>query len=294
MTFQFLQSMTIARKLAVLIISSIIGIVTLTSLFLVSERTLILEERQANVRQAVETAHGILVHFQAQAQSGALPQAEAQKKAIDAIKSLRYSGSEYFWINDMHPKMIMHPIKPALDNTDLTANTDPTGKHLFVEFVNAVKSGAGGAGFVFYMWPKPGSDAPVQKVSYVKGFAPWGWIIGSGVYIDTVEATVRSRMISFSIGALALAGVLLGIGLLIGRGMLRQLGGEPTYAADIARQIAEGDLSTRIELAQNDQSSLLHGIRTMRDDLAKIVTQVRTGTDSIATCLLYTSPSPRD
>jgi len=281
MAFQFLQSMSIARKLAVLILSSIVGIVTLTALFLVSERTLILDERQNNVRQAVETAHGIVVYYHGLAAAGTMPDAEARKKAIDTVKSLRYSGSEYFWINDMQPKMIMHPIKPALDNTDLSANADPTGKHLFVEFVNTVK--ASGAGFVLYMWPKPGSDAPVQKVSYVKGFAPWGWIVGSGVYIDTVETTIRGRMLSFSGGALVLAALLLGVGLLIGRGMLKQLGGEPAYAASIAHQIAGGDLSTAIDLKHDDQSSLLHGIRTMRDELAKIVSQVRGGTDSIAT-----------
>ena len=281
MTDQFLQSMSIAKKLSVFVFSSIAGVLTLTALFLVSERTLILEERQNNVRQAVETAHGIALHFQAQALAGALSDAQARKQAVAVIKGLRYSGSEYFWINDMAPRMVMHPIKPALDNTDLSANADPDGKRLFVEMVDTVK--ASGAGFVYYMWPKPGSDAPVQKVSYVKGFAPWGWVIGSGVYIDTVQATIRGRMLAFSAGALVLAGLLLGIGLVIGRGLLRQLGGEPAYAARIAHQIAGGDLGAAIELKGGDQSSLLHGIRTMRDELAKIVSQVRSGTDSIAT-----------
>src|SRR6185369_10402856 len=141
-----------------------LGIIILTAIFLISERTLILEERTSNVRQAVETAYGILDYYQKQEASGALPRAEAQKKAMEAIKVLRYGNGEYFWLNDMQPKMIMHPIKPEL------ANKDPTGKFLFVEFVNMVKKA--GAGPVDYMWPKPGSDKPVQKVSYVKGFEP--------------------------------------------------------------------------------------------------------------------------
>ena len=70
----------------------------------------------------------------------------------------------------------MHPIKPELEGKSMSEVKDPTGKVLFVEFVNVVK--ASGAGFVDYLWPKPGSEKPVQKLSYVKGFEPWGWIVG--------------------------------------------------------------------------------------------------------------------
>jgi methyl-accepting chemotaxis protein len=281
MSLHFLKSMSIARKLAVPIVSAIVGVAILTALFLISERALILEERKSSVRQAVEAAHGVIVYYQQQEASGAMPKADAQKKALDTLKGMRYSGNEYFWVNDMRPVMIMHPIKPELDNKDLSGNKDPEGKALFVEFVNTVK--AHEAGSVEYMWPKPGSDTPVRKVSYVKGFAPWGWILGSGVYIDTVETTIRGRAILFSIGALVLGALLLLIGTIISRGLLKQLGGEPAYASDITRSIAAGDLSTPIEVRHDDTGSMLHGIRAMRDDLAKIVNQVRVGTDTIAT-----------
>jgi len=280
-TMNFTQSMSIAKKLAVLNAGAILGIIILTAIFLISERTLILEERTSNVRQAVETAYGVLDYYQKQEASGALPRAEAQKKAMEAIKVLRYGNNEYFWLNDMQPKMIMHPIKPELDNKDLSANKDPTGKHLFVEFVNVVKKA--GAGPVDYMWPKPGSDKPVQKVSFVKGFEPWGWILGSGVYVDTVDATVRGRAVTFAAGAVVLAAVLLGIGVFIARGMLRQLGGEPDYASSIARSIAGGDLTVPIDVKRDDNSSMVNALKGMRDDLARIVSSVRTATDTIAT-----------
>ena len=281
MATNLFSSMSIAKKLAVPLVSAIFGLALLTAFFLVSERSLILEERKASVQQAVEAAHGILVHYHQQASAGQMSQADAQKKALDVLKGMRYSGSEYFWVNDMRPVMLMHPIRPELDNKDLSATKDPQGKLLFMEFVRTVKDG--GAGSVEYLWPKPGSDTPVPKVSYVKGFAPWGWIIGSGVYIDTVEAAIRSRALMFGLSALALAAVLLLIGMVITRGLLKQLGGEPEYASAITRRIAEGDLSMTIDVKDNDTSSMLHGIRAMRDDLAKIVTEVRTGTDTIAT-----------
>jgi methyl-accepting chemotaxis protein len=280
-TMNFMQSMSIAKKLAVLNAGAILGVIILTAIFLISERTLILEERTNNVRQAVETAYGVLDYYQKQEASGALPRAEAQKKAMDAIKLLRYGNNEYFWLNDMQPKMIMHPIKPELDNKDLSANKDPTGKFLFVEFVNKVKKD--GAGPVDYMWPKPGSDKPVQKVSYVKGFEPWGWILGSGVYVDTVDATVRGRAVNFAAGAVLLAALLLGVGVFIARGMLRQLGGEPDYASSIARSIAGGDLTVPIDVKRDDDGSMVNALKGMRDDLARIVSSVRTATDTIAT-----------
>jgi methyl-accepting chemotaxis protein len=276
-----LDSVSVAKRLAVVIGSAVLGIILMAAAFLVSERALILDERQNAVRQAVEIAQGIAVHFHGQVAKGALTPEEGQQRAIAAIKALRYSGSEYFWINDMHPKMVMHPIKPELDGTDLSENKDPNGKRLFVEFVKTVK--ASGSGVVFYEWSKPGSSEPVPKVSYVKGFEPWGWIIGSGVYIDTVNAVIASRAIGFAVGTALLVAVLLAVSLLIGRGLLRQLGGEPAYATDVAQRIAAGELGMDIVLRKGDESSMLRAIKSMRDSLASIVERVRQGSESVAT-----------
>ena len=276
-----LNSLSVTKRLGLVIASALAGTVIMAGIFLASESKLVMEERQQSVRQNVEVAHGLVVHFHDQFNKGTLSEPEAKQRALAAIKALRYSGSEYFWVNDMHPTMVMHPIKPELDGKDLTENKDPTGKHLFVEFVNTVK--AGGAGFVSYLWAKPGSDQPVPKVSYVKGFAPWGWIVGSGVYVDNVRATIVERTIAFSVGGLLLAGVLLAIGLLVARSLLRQLGGEPGYATDITRRIAAGDLGVDIVLRRDDRSSLLHSIQTMREGIAGIVARVRDGSESVAT-----------
>jgi methyl-accepting chemotaxis protein len=262
-----IRAMSITRKLAILTVCAVAGIAILTGIFLYSERALIVKEREASVRQAVETAHGVLVHFHTLASQGKMSEQEARQAAAKALNGLRYSGNEYFWINDMQPKMVMHPIKPELDGQDLSANKDPTGKRLFVEFVEMVKRD--GAGFVFYLWPKPGNDTPVQKVSYVKGFAPWGWVIGSGVYIDSVEATIAKRIVEFSGGALLLAACLIGVCIAIGRSLLHQLGGEPEYAADIARRIADGDLTVEVGLKPGDNSSLLYTIDAMRKGLPR-------------------------
>ncbi len=274
------QSLSIAKRLGILIASAVLGVIVLTAIFLVSERALITDEREANVRQAVETASGVLDYYNGLATSGAMPLADAQQKALDTIKGMRYSGNEYFWVNDFRPVMLMHPIKPDLNGTTLNQNKDADGKLLFVEMTELAKNK--GAGYFPYLWPKPGSDKPVQKVAYVKGFAPWGWLVGSGVYIDTIDATIWNRALNFSVSALVLGGVLLAIGLIIARGMLRQLGEEPDYASGVTQAIAAGDLTGEIKVKQGDQSSLLYSIKTMRDAIANIVGQVRSGTDAIA------------
>ena len=272
--------MTTGKKLALLVLSALLGIVVLTGWFLVSERQLILEERQAGVRQVVEAAHSTAAHFHALAQKGVLTDAQAQKSAIAALESIRYSGSEYVWINDMQVVMVMHPIRPELNGKNLSLNKDPNGKPLFTEFVRTVE--ASGAGFVPYLWPKPGSETPVEKTSYVKGFAPWGWVIGSGVYIDTVDAAIWKRAQGFGLLALLLGAVLLAVGMLISRNLLLQLGGEPSYARRIARSIAQGDLAVPVATQAGDQDSLMFDIRSMRDSLHHIVEQVRDGTEHIA------------
>lgn len=119
--------------------------------------------------------------------------AEAKEKASDLIAHLRYGneGKDYFWINDLHPRMVMHPYKPQLNGKDLSEIKDPNGKRLFVEFVRVCKEKGGG--FVDYYWPKYGAEKPVPKLSYVKLFKKWNWIIGTGIYLDDIEKAVAQR-----------------------------------------------------------------------------------------------------
>ncbi len=151
-----------------------------------------LADRMKSTRQHVEIAHGIVVWAHARQSSGELGEESAQKLAKDAISKLRYEGSEYFWINDMTPKVVMHPIKSELDGKDVGDLRDPNGFALFKAFAETARTQK--AGFVYYQWPKPGFDKPVDKVSYVKGFEPWGWVVGSGIYIDDLRADETSRL----------------------------------------------------------------------------------------------------
>ena len=267
-----LHRFSVSRRLGMLVVSAVMGMVVLIGVFMVSERALILQERQTSVQQTVEAAHGLVVYYHGLAAQGAISEEEAKKQAMDALRPLRYSGTEYFWINDMHPRMVMHPIRPDLQGQDLSGNKDPTGLLLFMEFVKTVKKD--GEGFVSYMWPKPGSDTPVGKVSYVKGFAPWGWVIGSGVYVDTVQSTFLRRLAQAATVTAVLALALLLISYVLARSIVRQLGADPELLNGITHRIAQGDLAVEIPQAP-DEHSVLHGILAMRASVVETVSRVR-------------------
>ncbi|MGD9098696.1 MAG: cache domain-containing protein, partial [Desulfobacterales bacterium] len=166
-------------------------------------------------RHVVETAYSVVGHFAAQAEKGALTTEEAQSRAKAAVEAMRYEAKDYFWINDMTPRMIMHPIKPQLNGKDLSGIKDPDGKHLFNEFVKVCRKD--GAGFVDYMWPKPGADAPQPKISYVKLFPAWQWVIGSGIYIDDLEKEIAGIFTAVFIVLGVLAVAALGLSWLMAR-----------------------------------------------------------------------------
>jgi methyl-accepting chemotaxis protein len=164
-------------------------------------RNALYDSKTTQVRYLVESAASAIDHFAREAANGSLTDEGARKAAKEAIRSMRYGDNDYFWINDLAPKMVMHPIKPELDGSDLSQNKDPNGKLLFMEMVRIGREK--GAGFVEYFWPKPGLSKPVPKMSYVKLVPQWGWIVGTGVYIDDIEAE-SSRVFYAIFGIVAL------------------------------------------------------------------------------------------
>jgi PAS domain S-box-containing protein len=153
----------------------------------------IMDQKRLMIRELTESACNIIARFEAEEATGLLARNEAQAAAIEQVRSLHYGqqNKDYFWINDMQPRMIVHPYRPDLEGTDLSQFADPHGKLIFQEMVRVVA--AEGAGYVAYMWQwKDDPDRVVPKISYVKGFAPWGWIIGTGVYTQDVDAEVRT------------------------------------------------------------------------------------------------------
>ena len=236
-------------------------------------------QRENATRQTVEIAHGVLAWAHGQQQSGQLDQAAAQALAKDALSKLRYSGNEYFWVNDMHPRVVMHPIRPELNGQDVTENRDPTGKPLFQAFVQKVRSD--GAGFVTYMWPKPGKSEPVEKISYVKGFEPWGWVVGSGIYIDDLNDELMAY-----IGKLSLiVGVALVVTVLLTRSVSLSIVRGLNKAVRVAQAIAKGDLTQDIKVrgGKDEIGLLMQSMAEMTVNLRRMVGMVQDSAHSMET-----------
>jgi methyl-accepting chemotaxis protein len=250
----------IGRKLAALIAFVILTTLLGAASMLYAKHESMLQAKREQTRNLVEVAHGIVALSHEREKSGELTRAQAQKQAVDVLRKLRYGQNEYFWINDMQPRMVMHPIKPELDGQDLSASADPKGKKLFVAFVDEVRRS--GAGYVDYMWPKPGVSAPVDKVSYVKGFAPWGWVIGSGIYVDDVDAQFWADTRISAIGTLLCALLLIVLAWLVSGSITRPL----AKAVAVTDAVAKGDLNHRFEAdaqATNETGQLLRSVQRM-------------------------------
>ena len=157
--------MSLKNRIQIIVAVAAIGLLALAGLWLKSERSGLLSERKQSTKNLVGIPYSVMVEQYKLETEGKLTRDEAQKNALEAIRSMRYENNNYFWINDMNRVMLMHPIKPDMNGKDETGVKDPTGKAIFVEFVNAARTPDGD--YVLYQWPKPGRDKPIQKLSYV-------------------------------------------------------------------------------------------------------------------------------
>ncbi len=193
-----LRKFPISKRLWLIPVVAILMLFILGMLMIQQVRSDLYKGKQEMTRHVVETAAGIFDHYRQLETSGTMSTAEAQQAAIKQIRALRYDGQDYFWINDLGPVMIMHPMQPKLEGQNLSQVKDPTGKALFNEMVAVARRD--GAGAVDYMWAKPGEADPVPKISYVQLFQPWGWIIGSGIYVDDVDVISQLLETAQSLG----------------------------------------------------------------------------------------------
>ena len=204
------------------------------------------KQRRQELKHLMDMAYGIVQDEYHSIERSGVTGEHAKARAMQRLSTLRYGNGDYFWINDMHPRMVMHPIKPELDGKDLSENKDPSGLRLFVAFVDTVKQAK--AEFVAYSWPKPGSEAPQPKISYVTAFEPWGWIIGTGVYVDDLRDQVWAAArvliglaLFFLVGAVAVA-------MIVARPLTRSI----RSMTEAMRQLADGSVDVVVPTTRFD------------------------------------------
>lgn len=262
----------------------------------------VLQEKKMKLKHVVEVAHGILDYYYKLSINGTLSEEIAKAQAIKAIKSLRYEQVEYFWINDdtlPYPKMVMHPTVPALDGKVLDdpkfncAKTMQFGlekeiirtdgkKNLFQAFVEV--SNKAGFGYVSYDWPKPlpggGTTKELYpKLSFVKKFEPWKWVIGSGIYIDDVDEEIKAYFKQNLTIFIPLFFLLAMFSYFISLTIVKNL----NSIVVLAEQVAKGDLTYEITYkGKNEVGKLCLAINNMVNSLKDVIGTIINNSKNVA------------
>ncbi len=215
MEMLYLSNCTISTKLRLLLGIVTIAFVAVTSYNLFTLDVTLLDGRKENVRQVVEMATTTVEHYAKLAKSGALSKEEAQKQALATLQDQRFDGDNYIFVIDRSARILMHPFDPSLNGTDGSRIADANGTRIFAGLVKAASTGQGG--YLSYEWPKPGQKTAVDKISYGTLFAPWGWVIGTGAYMEDLSTAFWNRAISDIIVAAIIIAIVGAIGTAISR-----------------------------------------------------------------------------
>jgi len=278
----FLGRVRVSHKLLALIGLAALASLVVGAVSLMGMKGRLMEDKKVKTRHVVETAHGIIAHYHDLEKRQSLTREQAQEAAWTTIRDLRYEGTNYFWINDMNHVGVMHPLKAERRGQDLTnfavKRPDGSEQYIYQEFVSIVKEKD--AGYVFYYGPRKGTKERFPKVSYVKGFAPWGWVIGSGVYIDDVDDIFRedARKLILTVTAIMLVLCLIGVTLYRGvTGPLKNL-------FDAVQMVEQtGDFSIRVKKISDDEvGQSMKAFNSLMESLEAAVKEVNGAMEAVS------------
>lgn len=260
--------MKIYTRLAVLVVTTLLGLIILCSLTLFTVKKVVLNERRVQIVTSLGFAETLVDHFHSMETSGKLSRAQAQAAAKEALSYLR-KGDDYFFVRSSNNYMLVHP-DPKRIGYDPGSKL-PDGRTTTQVYAEALAKDH--IGIVDIMTKRKGMDSPVPKLNGVVKYEPWDWIIGIGFFTDDIQAVFWNNAALFLGVALV---ILLVVGFLIwqmARGILKTLGGEPQYAVEVASAIAAGDLSREIVI-KGDETSLLGAMQRMQIGLRGMISNI--------------------
>jgi signal transduction histidine kinase/ActR/RegA family two-component response regulator len=225
----------------------------------------LLNERMEAASHLVDTAISILKSNDAKVQQGLMQKSAAQKASLDSLRTLRYGNNDYFWVHDLAFRMQMHPTQPELVNRDLAEVQDSSGNRLFVKMNQVVT--VSGKGFVSYLWPRPNSRIPLSKMSRVQLYEPWGWVVGTGIYVEDVHAkaaVVRRQAVAMGV---LFVGLVLSYSLYAARRINQPLRETLQLASQLASHV--GDKHQFMSVGNDETRRLLHVMQHMVADLSE-------------------------
>ena len=268
--------MGVAARMKLLVGIALAGLLVLclTSLFLLKD--VMYRDRSHQTEDTVKVGLGIIDHFHSLAVAGRLSDEAARQAAKDALRGIRYGNNDYYFIFSTEHVYVLNPSKPATEGQDESNLQDSNGKYLARELVVAARKGGG---HVDYTFPRAGQTQPEAKLSYAALYEPWGWVLGTGIYIDDIDT--EYRRIALILGSLAflLLAALGFLGWQNGRSIIDQIGGEPAVANEAMREIAHGNLV--VDLGNPKPGSLLGSLQSMAGALRSLIREINSEGNSL-------------
>jgi signal transduction histidine kinase/CheY-like chemotaxis protein len=242
------------------------GLIALASFWLNTEQRVIESGKREEIKNLVESASGIIARQCRLEAEGKKTRPEAQQSAIESVRAMRFETSNYFFILDMRGTTILNPPRPELEGQPLESIKDTAAGQVLRSFEEIIRKQ--GHGFVSYAWHKPGIAAEVRKVSFVEGIEPWGWILGSGVYMDDVDAVWRSNATTAAVLATGCLVILLLISTSVWRSIFQRL----DFIVEQMKDISQGGSDFAKQIASSAKIFSLMPKPTKRRDEIDVLT----------------------
>lgn len=273
------DAMTVRTKLLTLIFMALVGLLVVSAVALFAQRETMLLDRKERIHNLVETARNIVERYEDLAQKGALSEQDAKERARAALGAMRFDKDNYLFaldgdINKGELNFLVHP-REKLVGTSLLKLKDSKGVNLGELFIGGLKSNNGKA-MAQYVWKKNDTVGDVIKISYMETSARWQWRVGTGIYIDDVDAIFMQNLRLIGLVCVVGIAIMLLFSLSMMRNLLKQLGGEPKYVVEVVGKIANGNLTVPIQGAERYPNSVLASVSTMKDTLRGLMHDIVT------------------
>ncbi len=275
-----LQKLSLRGRLLLMTVVVAILSALLGGLMIRAIQSQMMDDRQDLVRGQVQNAVSLVRSFEQQATDGKLSDAEAQRQALTALTALRFDEKEYFFTLDKSLRWVAHGINPKLIGKDMHQVKDGAGASLGDQFDTTLRQG-NGKGFVYFVWDKPGSQTPQPKMAYIETSPKWGWIVGTGLYLDDIHSAVFEQWINIGSQVVLIILATTILGMVIQRSVMRELGTEPSAAAAVVREIASGNLAIPVTVREGDRDSLIAHIHHMQNQLRDLVQSIVASADEV-------------
>jgi methyl-accepting chemotaxis protein len=248
-------------RILLLVILALAALMAVGAFVIGQSSDLFFEQKKADIQHVVEAAAALGADFERRAAAGEMTREQAQVEAKRAIRAMRYGGGkEYVFVYDYNGINVVHPVKPDWVGTNRIDERDPSGKYFIREFIEVAKKGGG---HVDYLFQLPQSTQRVPKVSYIAGFAPWQWLIGSGVWIEDVRAANWHLMRNVGLWLAGIALVLLGASMMVTRSIGRPI----KRLTRSLRRLTGGDIDAAVDGAErhDEFGAIARAIVELRD-----------------------------